>query len=194
MRRRSEPSLTGKPRIPYVADADAGPPELVREIRARRGGVLLNLDRMLLHSPALAKGWNAHLGAVRGALTIEPKLRELAICAVAALTGADYEWDQHLPLFIQAGATDAAAEALRDVETASADPVLFDVRERAVLHLAIEMTRAVTVSEAAFEDVRMQLGGDRQVVELVSIIATYNMVSRFLVALGVDAEGEDGAG
>ena len=56
------------------------------------------------------------------------------------------------------------------------------------------MTRAVTVSDAVLEDVRTQLGSDRQVVELVSIIATYNMVSRFLVALGVDAEGEDGVG
>ena len=186
--------MTGKPRIPYVADADAGPPELIREIRARRGGGLLNLDRMLLHSPALAKGWNAHLGAVRGALTVEPKLRELAVCAVAALTGAHYEWGQHLPLFIQAGGTDAAGEALGSVETACKDHALFDARERATLRLAIEMTRAVTVSDAVFEDVRAQLGSDRQVVELVSIIATYNMVSRFLVALGVNAAGEDGAG
>lgn len=186
--------MIGKPRVPYVADSDAGPPELVGDIRARRGGVLLNLDRVLLHSPALAQGWNAHLGVVRGALSIEPKLRELAICAVAALTGADYEWGQHMPLFRAAGGSRAAADALRNVEAASADPVLFDARERAVLRLAIEMTRAVTVRDSTFDEVRTALGGDRRVVELVSIIATYNMVSRFLVALGVDADGEEGAG
>ncbi len=180
-----------RPRIPYVSAADAGPPELVREIEARRGGVLLNLDRMLLHSPALAKGWNAHLGAVRGALTIEPKLRELAICAVAALTGADYEWGQHLPLFMQAGGTDAAGEALRKVEAASADHALFDARERATLRLAYEMTSSVRVSDATFAAARAHLGGDRGLVEMVAIVATYNMVSRFLVALGVSAEGEE---
>ncbi len=31
---------------------------------------------------------------------------------------------------------------------------------------------------------------DQQVVELIGTIAGYNMVSRFLVATGVDAEGE----
>lgn len=178
------------PRLPYITDARAEPPELVREIRARRGGGLLNLDRMLLHSPAFAKGWNAHLGTVRSALTIEPKLRELVICAVAALTGAHYEWGQHMPLFLQAGGGHAAAEALRNVEAACADHALFDARERAALRLAFEMTRAVTVGDATFDEARARLGGDRQVVELVAIIATYNMVARFLVALGVDAKGE----
>lgn len=51
------------PRIPY-ADVDAAPQEVVAPIRARRGGVLLHLDRMLLHSPAYARGWNALLGMV----------------------------------------------------------------------------------------------------------------------------------
>ena len=34
------------------------------------------------------------------------------------------------------------------------------------------------------------LFGDRQTVELVGTIAAYNMVARFLVALGVDEKGE----
>jgi alkylhydroperoxidase family enzyme len=35
------------------------------------------------------------------------------------------------------------------------------------------------------------LPDDRHVVEIVGVIATYNMVSRFLVALGVEPEGEE---
>jgi alkylhydroperoxidase family enzyme len=46
------------------------------------------------------------------------------------------------------------------------------------------------VSDATFERVRSGLKDDQQTVELVAVIATYNMVSRFLVALGVDAEAE----
>ena len=44
--------------IPYRPDnALAGPEDLVNAIRARRpGGKLLNLDRMLLNSPAFARG------------------------------------------------------------------------------------------------------------------------------------------
>jgi alkylhydroperoxidase family enzyme len=36
--------------------------------------------------------------------------------------------------------------------------------------------------------VRAVLPGEQQVVELVGLIAAYNMVSRFLVALGVEPE------
>jgi hypothetical protein len=53
-------------RVPYVpGERTESESELVARIRARRGGKLLNLDRMLLNSPSFAQGWNAHLGAVR---------------------------------------------------------------------------------------------------------------------------------
>jgi alkylhydroperoxidase family enzyme len=177
-------------RIPYVEDDAAGPPELVAEIRARRGGGLLNLDRMLLHSPALARGWNGHLGAVRGGLGIPAALRELAICAVAVLNGAEYEFEQHLRPFLQAGGTAAAAAALRTLGSAAFDAAPFSAAERATLQLTEEMTRSVSVSDATFERVRAQLGNDQHVVELVAVIATYNMVARFLVALQIESTGE----
>jgi hypothetical protein len=47
----------------------------------------------------------------------------------------------------------------------------------------------VAVWDATLKRVRALLP-DQQVVELIGTIAGYNMVSRFLVATGVDAEGE----
>ena len=91
------------PRVPYVPADLAEPADLVAAIRARRGGHLLNLDRMLLRSPPLARGWNAYLRAVRSELTLAPRLAELAMCVVAVLNGADYEFGQHAPLFVKAG-------------------------------------------------------------------------------------------
>ena len=64
----------------------AQPVELVQAILARRGGTLLNLDRALLWSEPLARGWNAYIGAVRTQLGASRKLRELAICTVALTT------------------------------------------------------------------------------------------------------------
>lgn len=182
------------PRIPYVANDIAGPPELVAEIRSRRRHGLLNLDRMLLHSPALARGWNAYLGAVRSNLTVAPKLRELAICAVAVLNEADYELAQHLPEYISAGGSEAAAKALHEPADACENVMLFDLAERSVLRLTLEMTRQVQVSDATFAQVRSVFASDKQVVELVAIVATYNMVSRFLEALEVSIEGEGAHG
>lgn len=173
------------PRIPYVAADLSEPADVVAAIRARRGGALLELDRMLLHSPAFAGGWNTFLGSVRTGLTLDPKLREIAMCVVAVLNGAEYEFVQHAPVFLKAGGTPAQVDAMRDPERAAADTALFVARERAALRLTIEMTRAVRVSDATFAEVRAQLS-ERHTVELVGVIATYNMVSRFLVALGID--------
>ena len=46
------------PRIPYLPADIAEPAELVAAIRKRRGGELINLDRLLLYSPPVAAGWN----------------------------------------------------------------------------------------------------------------------------------------
>ncbi|MCM5570264.1 carboxymuconolactone decarboxylase family protein [Burkholderiaceae bacterium FT117] len=175
------------PRIPYVSADLREPREIVDAVRARRGGTLLNLDRMLLHSPELARGWNAHLGAVRTRLSLSPKLRELAMCIVAVINGAEYEFIHHAPVFVEAGGTQAQVEAMRDPDRAAADAALFDETERAALAVAIAMTRSVRVDDAAFDALKARLS-EQQLVEYVATVATYNMVSRFLVAMGVEPE------
>ena len=175
-------------RIPYQPSDIAEPKDLVAAIRARRGGALLNLDRMLLHSAPFANGWNAFLRAVRTELTLAPKLRELAMCAVATLNRADYEYQQHAPELLKAGGSAAQIEALLTPEDCVGDSALFDAAERAVLQLTIEMTRGVEVSDQTMAAVRSALPNDQQAVELVGVIAAYNMVSRFLVALKIEPE------
>ena len=177
------------PRVSYVPADLAEPREIVDAVRARRGGKLTHLDRMLLHSPPLAAGWNAFLGAVRTRLSLPARLRELAICAVAILNRADYELFHHAPELLKAGATQAQLDTLADVEAAAGSTTLFDAAERAALRLTFEMTRTVSVSDETFAAARAVLGSDQAVVELVATIATYNMVSRFLVALDVRPEG-----
>lgn len=176
-----------EPRIPYVAADLAEPAELVQAIRARRGGHLLELDRMLLHSPPFAAGWNALLGAVRQRLQLDPRLRELSICAVAVLNRAPYELEQHAPEFVAAGGTQRQLDALRDFDAACADEALFTPAERMVLNLTRDMTLDMEVGDEHFRAAQALLPAS-QVVELVGVVAAYNMVSRFLVALGVHAQ------
>jgi len=174
--------------VPYKSADLTEPKDLVSSIRARRGGVLLNLDLMLLHSVPLADGWNGFLRRIRNELTVSPKLRELAICVVAVLNRAEYEFHHHLPELLKAGASPAQADALRTLTGADNIPALFDSTERAVISLAAEMTREVEVRDATFAAVKAALQDNQQTVELVAIIAAYNMVSRFLVALKVEME------
>jgi alkylhydroperoxidase family enzyme len=174
--------------VPYQPQDLAEPRDLVAAIRARRGGKLLNLDRMLLHSPPLAQGWNGYMRAVRTELAVSANLRELAMCVVAVLNHADYEFHHHAPEFLRAGGTAAQLDALGHAGDPEADLSVFDAAERAVLSLTVEMTRNVKVSDATMASVRAALADHRQVVEIVAVIAAYNMVSRFLVALGVEQE------
>lgn len=178
------------PHVPYLPVDLAEPKEIVDAVRARRGGHLTHLDRMLLHSPQLASGWNALLGAVRGKLSLDAKLREIAICAVASLNGAEYEFHHHAPELIKAGGDEHQVRALRDVAAAASNGGLFTEAQRAALQLTLEMTDGVSVNEDTMEWVKKAMGSPQAVVELVATIATYNMVSRFLVALDVRADGD----
>jgi alkylhydroperoxidase family enzyme len=179
------------PRLPYLPQDTAEPADIVASIRRRRGGKLYNLDRMLLHSPGLAAGWNALFEAVRGErMSLSPRLRELAICLVAILNRADYELHHHAPLFLAAGGTRLQLDALRGWEDADRLAQAFDSADLAIIQLAREITREVAVGESTFQAVRAALGDDRAVVEAVGTIAAYNMVSRVLVALDVQPEHE----
>ena len=171
-------------RLPLLTDDQVGPPDLVASIRQRRGGALIDLDRLLLHSPAFAAGWNVFLGAVRTSLTLPPLLRELAMCGVAALNGADFEMHHHAPLYRAAGATEAQLAALHRLGAEpglALDPV-FDATQQAVLALVVEMTRSVQVADATFAGARAAVGSDQAMFELIGVTAAYNMVSRILVA------------
>ena len=176
------------PRLPYKPHDDAGPEEIVAPIRERRGGTLLNLDRQLLYSPELAVAWNQMMGTVRTRLALPARLREIAICVVATINRAPYEFHHHAPVLLAAGGTPAQVEALHDVDAAGRRADLFDRAELATLRLAVEMTRSVSVADATFAEARAALADDARLVELVATIASYNMVSRVIVALGIELE------
>jgi alkylhydroperoxidase family enzyme len=171
--------------IPYCPKSLDEPAELVAAIKARRGGELLELDRMLLHSPNYADGWNTFLAKVRSELTVSSKLAELAICYVAVLNHASYELEQHSPLFLAAG---GLPEQLSALTAEPLDQSIFSDSEQAVLQLTVEMTRSIEVTTETMAAAKRALASDQQVVEIVGVIAAYNMVSRFLVALHVEAE------
>ena len=160
-------------------------------LRARRGGVLTALDRLLLHSPPVAEGWNALLGALRGSTTLPADLRELVVLRVAVLTGAAFEWAAHEPIGRRAGLTDRHLRVLRAGDP-TAEPVWTPV-QAAVLAFTDASTRTVAVPEPVFAGVREHLD-DRQVVELTALVGGYAMVSRFLVALRVPPPDGEVAG
>jgi len=170
--------------IPYANLSDPAVQPLVERITAERGNVL-HLYQMLLHAPPVAEGWLTYLTAIRQKSTLPGALRELVIMRVAILNGAPYEADQHAPIALKEGVTQAQLEALPSWQ----DTSLFDDTQRSVLAYTDAMTRNIQVEAQVFEAIRQHFA-HRQIVELTATVAAYNMVSRFLEALQVHSHDE----
>ena len=174
-------------RIPaWTPEAAPRDPALLDAILKRRGGKFINLDLALLWSEPLARGWNAYVGAVRRELAVSPRLKELAICVVARITGAEYEFTHHWPEYVKAGGTDALRSRLDHPERALDDDS-FTADERLAMRYAATMTRDVKVPDALFAELRRRFN-ETEIVELTAAIATYNMVARFLLAFDIQPE------
>lgn len=170
-------------RIPYpdLSRPDIGP--IAERIKAERGGKVLNLYRMLLHSPPLADGWRAFLTAIRQQCQLPGRYRELAILQVAVLNHADYEFQAHVPFALKEG---LKAPELDQIHSGGL-PASLTEADRAVLRYTESMTRSIDVPDEVFAAVRAQFA-EREIIELTATIGAYNLVSRFLVAMKVDHE------
>jgi AhpD family alkylhydroperoxidase len=157
--------------------------DLVKTIKAERGGRLLNLYRTLLHSPPIAEGWLKLFTAIRQKGKLPGRYRELAILRVALVNGAQYEYQAHVPFALREGMSQAQLDALEGWR----DSPAFDERERSVLAYTDAMTREIRVPDAVFNELRQHFD-DRELVELTTTIGGYNLVSRFLEAMQVDHE------
>ncbi len=171
-------------RIPYADTADPGIRDLVDRITRERGSVL-HLYAMLLHSGPVAEGWLRFLSAIRHECVLPGALRELVIMRIAQLNGAAYEAEQHAPIALREGVTQAQIDALDRWPGSDR----FDAAQCAVLAYCDAMTRTVHVPDEVFAAVRGVLN-NRHLVELTATIGAYNMVSRFLEAMRIDARDE----
>jgi len=165
-------------RLPYV-DPSTSPalqtPEgasIVERVRARRAPRPLQaLDLTLLHSPAIADGWNSFIGAVRTKTTLSDDVREIAICRVAVINQAWYEWSHHAPLAKAGGVSEAGMKLLeKDVLTGGEGDGLTK-KQWAVVKYTDAMTRDIRVSEEVFAELKKEFN-DEEVVEVTTTVSS----------------------
>ncbi|KIX99115.1 uncharacterized protein Z520_04691 [Fonsecaea multimorphosa CBS 102226] len=183
-------------RLDYVPNPPAGlDPEdegIVERIKARRGARgLITLDLTLLHAPKIAGGWNALMGAIRTQTSIPDDIREIIICRVALINRAWVEWNVHTGILLaSSGFTEEKLAVVQELSPLSQGTL--DDRQWVVLRFTDAMTREVVVPQDLFDEVKAAGFGNREIVELTAAVASYNMVSRFIVALDI-AESNDKA-
>lgn len=172
-------------RVPLIEETDH--PELaesIAKIKGARGGRLINIYRLMLHSPALANAWFDLNQAVRYGTQIDGQSRELAVIRVAILNDVEYVQRAHGPAYaLKEGLTPEQVTALGSWRSSN----LFSDQQKALLAYTDAMTRDIDVPEVVFAEVRRHFS-ERQTVELTMLIGAYNMLTRFLKALKVDPE------
>lgn len=179
-------------RIPYVQyplqTDNADEARVFSDVQERRApNPLLQLDLALLHSYPITEGWNSFYGAIRTRTSLSTVIREIAICRIAVINNAFYEWEQHLPLLKQGGLSEEALEIVKDAHADFNDDYVLQVLsqdERIVLKYTDAMTKTIRVSDEIFDELK-QCFSNKQIVEITATVAGYNAVSRFLVALDV---------
>lgn len=135
------------------------------------------------------------MGAIRTQSSFPLHLAELAICYIAVLNGAVYEWTAHSKIYLKAdGGRREVLEALLELKGRSVDGnssskgddggFLLSEDEKDVLRFTEQSTKHVNVDEELVERLKGKFT-DQQVMELMITVAGYNMVSRFLVGLDV---------
>jgi len=162
--------------------------EIIGKIKGARGGRLINIYRLMLHSPALANAWFDLNQAVRYGTEIDGMSREIAVIRVAILNDVEYVQQAHGPAYaLKEGLTPAQVAAIADWRSSN----LFSAPQRALLAYTDAMTRDIDVADDIFADLRNYFS-ERQTVELTMLIGAYNMLTRFLKALRVDPEPSAG--
>jgi 4-carboxymuconolactone decarboxylase len=171
-------------RISYVEEKDH--PELaenIAKIKGARGG-LINIYKLLLHSPIVCMTWFEHIGAIRWKTKLTPRLREIAIVRVAQSAKYAYALQQHIPgIAVPDGVSLAECEALKDWRASG----MFSEAERAALAYVDAMIAGPEVPDDVFDAVRKHYS-EREVVELTVLVGTYLMHNRVFTALKVDLE------
>ncbi len=171
-------------RVKYLQASDVEGPgnaifdRLLRERKVPTANIFLALT----HAPDILDAFLSYANALR-ATELSPKLRELAILTVGHCTASDYEIAHHQSHGLKAGISPEQLKAVPDFETSP----LFSAEERAVMALAKDSTLRVDVSAPVWNTVAGFLS-ERQLVELVLIVAWYNSGVRIMGALAIELE------
>jgi 4-carboxymuconolactone decarboxylase len=136
------------------------------------------------HVPALAEPANLLHNSFRLTGTLDRRLFEMLILIVAHEFGARYVWSHHVRQALSVGLEQEIIDAIEKGQT----PVLEQGEEQVVYETVKELLRTKTLDAASFSTARETLGVSL-LIELVSAVGFYSMVSLTVNAFDVPVSG-----
>lgn len=137
-----------------------------------------------LRNPELARRAQDLGALLRFDTSLTPKLTELAILVCARHWTSHHEWTAHKKLALQAGLDSAIIGAIADHRT----PHFNDASEQSVYEISQELLSSGQLSPSNY-DAGLQGLGERGLVELVSILGYYCLVSLTLNCFEIGLPG-----
>jgi alkylhydroperoxidase family enzyme len=144
----------------------------------------LNIFKIVAHNPQLLRNWLRMSGPLLfGGLSLEPRLREIAILRVAQNARSEYEFGHHIPIARQVGLTDEEIASLQDFE----DGETFTELERHVIRYTDASCQLTDDAPEHARELKRWLS-DKELLELSFCIGHWGMVARVLVPLEVEVD------
>lgn len=141
-----------------------------------RGGVPFPFLAML-DSPKFAEAIQGVGAAIRYHGTLEPRLREIAICAAAAAYGSGYEWDYHDEIAAGLGMTAAERQGVLDGSGAALAPA-----EATIVHYVFAAIRDRAADQELLSGLVAAFG--REAATEVTVIAGYYPLLALFLSAG----------
>jgi alkylhydroperoxidase family enzyme len=146
-----------------------------------------NIVRTIAPSSAFLQGYYHMLKAVIGESSLNDKTRELVILKVAKLNGSEYVQHQRALLGKKVGISDEMIAALDDHRKSD----LFTYMEQEALNWTEDITKNPnSTDEENFKQLKNHFT-QQQVVELTTLAAFFNMVTRLCQALEIEIDGHN---
>jgi len=172
----------GLARIPLISAEMLSPTqsEITNRMASGPRGGVRGPYKVFLHSPDLANRLDPLGVYLRYQGAVPVRLREFAICVVAAHWRANYAWHAHANIARRQGVSDQVLEALQQQEC----PVFENEDEDVVYKYCHELLNTGTVKDSTFNAVNRILGV-RGGVDLTALVGYYSLVSFTLNAFDV---------
>jgi alkylhydroperoxidase family enzyme len=142
----------------------------------------------LARHPTLSGSWLKFNNVLFRDLALDTRLRELAILRVAARTGAEYEWAQHVRMAQQLGVTDAEVDAAGDANGTGASHDWTPL-EAAALDATDELIADHVIGDATWALLAVHLD-ERTIMELIFVIGAYTCLAMAFNSCGIQLDDD----
>jgi 4-carboxymuconolactone decarboxylase len=181
---RNDERLIGKkPRIPALEPSE-WTPEVRRHLDPKgTGRAVAGIYRTYAHHVAMDAPRTRVSEHIRGTSTLSARDREVLIMRIGWLCRSEYEWAAHAPAGRRQGMTEADVQRV----IAGPDAAGEETQDILLLRAVDELHRDDVISEKTWNDLAARYD-TRQLLDVLTTIGGYRMVSMALNTLGVQLE------